>query len=98
VRCLKEMVLLPLFYPEVFDRFKLTPPSGVLFYGPPGARAHTSHHIHITSKHRHTHEHSPHMAPIICASTHHFTNQIKSSHTNTPGASHCIKLASCPIE
>lgn len=25
-------------YPEVFQRFDLTPPSGVLFFGPPGTR------------------------------------------------------------
>lgn len=30
------MVLLPLLYPEVFDKFSITPPRGVLFYGPPG--------------------------------------------------------------
>ncbi|KAH8726823.1 hypothetical protein GQ44DRAFT_770760 [Phaeosphaeriaceae sp. PMI808] len=33
---LKEMVMLPLLYPEVFTRFKITPPRGVLFHGPPG--------------------------------------------------------------
>ncbi|KAF2823270.1 AAA-domain-containing protein [Ophiobolus disseminans] len=33
---LKEMVMLPLLYPEVFQRFKITPPRGVLFHGPPG--------------------------------------------------------------
>ena len=33
---LKEMVALPLLYPEVFLRFKVTPPRGVLFHGPPG--------------------------------------------------------------
>lgn len=36
VRALKEMVFLPLLYPEVFDKFKMEPPKGVLFYGPPG--------------------------------------------------------------
>ena len=30
------MTLLPLLYPEVFQRFNLTPPRGVLFHGPPG--------------------------------------------------------------
>lgn len=30
------MTLLPLLYPEVFQRFSLTPPRGVLFHGPPG--------------------------------------------------------------
>jgi hypothetical protein len=33
---LKEMVALPLMYPEVFARFALEPPKGVLFWGPPG--------------------------------------------------------------
>ncbi|KAK5126726.1 hypothetical protein LTR85_009660 [Meristemomyces frigidus] len=33
---LKEMVQLPLLYPEVFQRFHVTPPRGVLFHGPPG--------------------------------------------------------------
>ena len=33
---LKEMVALPLLYPEVFQRYKITPPRGVLFHGPPG--------------------------------------------------------------
>ena len=30
------MVALPLLYPEVFQRFNITPPRGVLFHGPPG--------------------------------------------------------------
>ncbi|CCG83104.2 putative AAA family ATPase [Taphrina deformans PYCC 5710] len=33
---LKEMVSLPLLYPEIFERFHITPPRGVLFHGPPG--------------------------------------------------------------
>eukprot|EP00494_Astrolonche_serrata_P006598 UN06622 len=33
---LKEMILLPLLYPEEFDNFKIQPPRGVLFHGPPG--------------------------------------------------------------
>lgn len=33
---LKEMVTLPLLYPEIFQRYHLTPPRGVLFHGPPG--------------------------------------------------------------
>ncbi|KAK9474053.1 P-loop containing nucleoside triphosphate hydrolase protein [Dipodascopsis tothii] len=33
---LKEMIMLPLLYPEIFMRFKVTPPRGVLFHGPPG--------------------------------------------------------------
>ncbi|TIA74891.1 hypothetical protein E3P91_00714 [Wallemia ichthyophaga] len=36
IRQLKEMVSLPLLYPEVFQRFSITPPRGVLFHGPPG--------------------------------------------------------------
>ena len=36
IKALKEMVFLPLVYPELFERFHLTPPRGVLFYGPPG--------------------------------------------------------------
>ncbi|KRT86289.1 AAA protein, partial [Oryctes borbonicus] len=36
IQCLKEMVLLPMMYPEVFDQFQIQPPRGVLFYGPPG--------------------------------------------------------------
>lgn len=30
------MVLLPLFYPNIFENFSISPPRGVLFYGPPG--------------------------------------------------------------
>lgn len=33
---LKEMVSLPLLYPEIFHRFHIVPPRGVLFHGPPG--------------------------------------------------------------
>ncbi|KAF2756365.1 AAA-domain-containing protein [Pseudovirgaria hyperparasitica] len=33
---LKEMVMLPLLYPELFKNFNVTPPRGVLFHGPPG--------------------------------------------------------------
>jgi hypothetical protein len=33
---LQEMVFLPLLYPELFTRFRVNPPRGVLFYGPPG--------------------------------------------------------------
>lgn len=36
IRSLKEMVLFPLLYPEVFEKFSISPPRGVLFYGPPG--------------------------------------------------------------
>lgn len=30
------MVIFPMVYPEVFAKFKLTPPRGVIFYGEPG--------------------------------------------------------------
>jgi SpoVK/Ycf46/Vps4 family AAA+-type ATPase len=33
---LKELVVLPLLYPDVFCRFDVQPPRGVLFTGPPG--------------------------------------------------------------
>lgn len=36
VRALKEMIVLPLLYPDVFTRFDTQPPRGVLFVGPPG--------------------------------------------------------------
>ncbi|XP_076804906.1 ATPase family AAA domain-containing protein 2-like isoform X1 [Clavelina lepadiformis] len=36
VRSLKEMVVFPLLYPEVFQKFHINPPRGCLFYGPPG--------------------------------------------------------------
>lgn len=36
VRGLKEMVMLPLMYPELFAKFHISPPKGVLFSGPPG--------------------------------------------------------------
>eukprot|EP00049_Salpingoeca_infusionum_P006604 m.109108 g.109108 ORF g.109108 m.109108 type:complete len:1314 (+) comp13363_c0_seq2:173-4114(+) len=36
IRALKEMIVFPFLYPEVFDRFKMDPPRGVLFHGPPG--------------------------------------------------------------
>ena len=36
MRALKEMVFLPLAYPDLFARFRLDPPRGVLFHGPPG--------------------------------------------------------------
>ena len=36
VQALKEMVVLPLLYPDVFQRFDTQPPRGVLFVGPPG--------------------------------------------------------------
>ncbi|TDH03677.1 hypothetical protein EPR50_G00144390 [Perca flavescens] len=36
IAALKEMVVFPLLYPEVFDNFHIQPPRGCLFYGPPG--------------------------------------------------------------
>ncbi|KAJ8009529.1 hypothetical protein DPEC_G00089820 [Dallia pectoralis] len=36
IQSLKEMVVFPLLYPEVFERFRIQPPRGCLFYGPPG--------------------------------------------------------------
>lgn len=36
IQCLKEMILLPMMYPEVFRQFQIHPPRGVLFHGPPG--------------------------------------------------------------
>ncbi|XP_033327790.1 ATPase family AAA domain-containing protein 2 isoform X1 [Megalopta genalis] len=36
IHCLKEMVVFPMMYPDVFERYHITPPKGVLFHGPPG--------------------------------------------------------------
>ena len=36
ITALKEMVVFPLLYPEFYERFKVAPSRGVLFYGPPG--------------------------------------------------------------
>ncbi|NP_001352895.1 ATPase family AAA domain-containing protein 2B isoform 1 [Danio rerio] len=36
IQSLKEMVVFPLLYPQVFEKFKIQPPRGCLFYGPPG--------------------------------------------------------------
>lgn len=36
IAALKEMVAIPLLYPELFSNFQITPPRGVLFHGPPG--------------------------------------------------------------
>eukprot|EP01043_Picozoa_sp_COSAG02_P004270 COSAG02_NODE_110_length_36062_cov_85.812106_10_plen_475_part_00 len=36
IHSLKEMISLPLLYPEIYERFSISPPRGVLFYGPPG--------------------------------------------------------------
>ncbi|KAL0019633.1 hypothetical protein WJX77_006506 [Trebouxia sp. C0004] len=37
IQQLKEMVLLPLQYPEVFKHMGITPPRGILFHGAPGS-------------------------------------------------------------
>ncbi|CAI2731926.1 unnamed protein product [Schistosoma spindalis] len=36
ILALKESIILPLMYPEVFSKFNVDPPRGVLFSGPPG--------------------------------------------------------------
>ncbi|KAI7997107.1 putative AAA domain-containing protein P22H7.05c [Camellia lanceoleosa] len=36
IRCMKEVVILPLLYPEFFSNMGLTPPRGVLLHGYPG--------------------------------------------------------------
>jgi hypothetical protein len=36
IKSLKEMILLPLLYPELYANFQITPPRGALLYGPPG--------------------------------------------------------------
>ncbi|KAG8278381.1 ATPase AAA domain-containing protein 2 [Homalodisca vitripennis] len=36
VKCLQEMVVFPMLYAEVFRKYHVTPPKGVLFHGPPG--------------------------------------------------------------
>ena len=36
IKALKEMIIFPLLYPEVFEKFHINPPRGVLFFGPPG--------------------------------------------------------------
>nr|XP_009940736.1 PREDICTED: ATPase family AAA domain-containing protein 2-like [Opisthocomus hoazin] len=36
ISSLKETVVFPLLYPEVFERFKIQPPRRFLFHGPPG--------------------------------------------------------------
>ncbi|CAD5221527.1 unnamed protein product [Bursaphelenchus okinawaensis] len=36
IQSLKEMVAFPLLYPELFAKFNISAPKGVLFYGPPG--------------------------------------------------------------
>lgn len=36
IQCMKEMVILPLLYPEAFDSLGVLPPRGVLLHGHPG--------------------------------------------------------------
>lgn len=36
IQCLKEVVILPLLYPEFFNTLSITPPRGVLLHGYPG--------------------------------------------------------------
>uniref|UniRef100_A0A1B6EE35 Tat-binding homolog 7 n=2 Tax=Clastoptera arizonana TaxID=38151 RepID=A0A1B6EE35_9HEMI len=36
VRCLQELVVFPMMYAEVFRKYHVKPPKGVLFHGPPG--------------------------------------------------------------
>ncbi|XP_011505755.1 PREDICTED: ATPase family AAA domain-containing protein 2-like [Ceratosolen solmsi marchali] len=36
IRIVKEMVLFPLIYGDIYAKFNLRPPRGLLFYGPPG--------------------------------------------------------------
>eukprot|EP01018_Ginkgo_biloba_P015729 Gb_11471 [translate_table: standard] len=36
IQCMKEVVILPLLYPECFERLGITPPRGVLLHGYPG--------------------------------------------------------------
>lgn len=36
IHCLQEMVVFPMLYKEIFEKFHITPPKGVLFHGPPG--------------------------------------------------------------
>ncbi|KAJ7226641.1 hypothetical protein B0H12DRAFT_241526 [Mycena haematopus] len=36
IHTLKDITLLPLMYPEVFQQFRITPPRGIIFHGPSG--------------------------------------------------------------
>ena len=36
IKSLREMVVFPMLYPEVFEKFDIAPPRGVIFYGSPG--------------------------------------------------------------
>jgi len=64
VQALKEMVVLPLLYPDVFERFDTQPPRGVLFVGPPGTRFQIT---HMVPTHMYSH-------PLPYARTHSLTH------------------------
>lgn len=36
LKIVKEMVLFPLMYGEIYKKFNMRPPRGLLFFGPPG--------------------------------------------------------------
>lgn len=36
LKTLREIIIFPLLHANVFSHFKIKPPRGVLFYGPPG--------------------------------------------------------------
>lgn len=36
IQAIKEIIQLPMLYPEMYKHFDVDPPKGVLFYGPPG--------------------------------------------------------------
>lgn len=36
IKQLREIILLPLNYPQIFEKFDIVPPKGMLLYGPPG--------------------------------------------------------------
>lgn len=36
IHSLREMVVFPMLYPDVFEKFNIAPPRGVIFYGSPG--------------------------------------------------------------
>lgn len=36
---LNEAIVMPLVYPERFEKLNITPPKGILMYGPPGSLA-----------------------------------------------------------
>lgn len=38
IKTLREVIIFPLLHGNVFNHFKIKPPRGVLFYGPPGKK------------------------------------------------------------